>query len=150
MNSKSCSLKSIRNEIAVVFQDTFLFDGSLYDNIICGSQEVSKDEVIKAMEQSGFMRNKKDIKPDELLKLPIVEGGSNLSGGQKRMIAIARALVKKPSVLVLDEPTTFLDNDSRKTILTFIKEAENMIIIVISHDTEMEDIIKKRIYLEKP
>lgn len=66
------------------------------------------------------------------------------------MIAIARALVKKPSVLVLDEPTTFLDNDSRKTILTFIKEAENMIIIVISHDTEMEDIIKKRIYLEKP
>lgn len=150
MNSKRCSLKGIRNEIAVVFQDTFLFDGSLYDNIICGSQEVSKDEVIRAMEQSGFMRNRKDVKPDELLKLPIVEGGGNLSGGQKRMIAIARALVKKPSVLVLDEPTTFLDNDSRKTILTFIKEAENMIIIVISHDTEMEDIIKKRIYLEKP
>ncbi|MGF7143625.1 ABC-type bacteriocin/lantibiotic exporter with double-glycine peptidase domain [Anaerotaenia torta] len=89
----------------------------------------------------------KDIKLDELLTLPIVEGGKNLSGGQKRMIAIARALIKKPSVLVLDEPTTFLDTDSRKAILEFIKAAKDMIIIIISHDTEMEDLIKKRINL---
>lgn len=136
-DSKEYSLKDIRNEIAVVFQESFLFDGSLQENIICGSN-ASKDEVLEALKISGLIDNM-NIEVNELLFFPIVEGGKNLSGGQKRMISIARALVKKPSVLVLDEPTTFLDIESKEQVITFIKSIEDIIVIIITHDNELKN-----------
>lgn len=77
-----------------MFQETFLFDDTLYSNIICGNKNVSREEVIDVIEKVGLVKNLSGMSIDEILNVSIVEGGKNLSGGQKRMIAIARALLK--------------------------------------------------------
>ena len=91
----------LREQISIVFQETFLFDGTLYSNIICGNRDIGRDEVIHVIKEVGLVRNLPGLSIDEILNISIIEGGRNLSGGQKRMIAIARALIKKPSVLIL-------------------------------------------------
>lgn len=148
-NAKEYSLKTIREQIAVVFQETFLFDGTLYSNITCGNENIRREEVIDAVEKSGLICNLKGMSIDEIMNIRIIEGGQNLSGGQKRMMAIARALVKKPSVLILDEPTTFLDKESKQLIVDFIKNINDMIVIAISHDSEFREIIPKVIELHE-
>jgi ATP-binding cassette subfamily B protein len=144
-DSRTYSIKSIREQIAVVFQETFLFDDSLYNNIICGMDGVSKNEVMEVVKYCGLADNLKELSIEELLDIKIIEGGKNLSGGQKRMIAIARALLKKPSVLILDEPTTFLDKEAKEYFMNFISGMKDIIVIVVSHDRDMKDSIERKI-----
>ena len=147
MDSKKYSLKSLREQISIVFQETFLFDGTLYSNIICGNRNIGRDEVIHVIEEVGLVRNLPGLSIDEILNISIIEGGRNLSGGQKRMIAIARALIKKPSVLILDEPTTYLDEETKNNLCKFICDTQDTILIIISHDSDLRRIIKKKIEL---
>lgn len=149
MDSKKYSLKSIREQISIVFQETFLFDDTLYSNIICGNKNVSRDEVIDVIKKVGLVKNLSGMSIDEILNISIVEGGRNLSGGQKRMIAIARAVLKKPSVLILDEPTTFLDEETKNNFYSFIRDTKNIILIVISHDNDLRRMINNTIELKK-
>lgn len=148
MDSKKYSLKSLREQISIVFQETFLFDDTLYSNIICGNKNVSRDEVIDIIKKVGLVKNLSGMSIDEILNISIVEGGKNLSGGQKRMIAIARALLKKPSVLILDEPTTYLDEETKNSFCNFIRETQNIILIIISHDNDLRRLINNTIELE--
>lgn len=147
MDSKKYSLKSLREQISIVFQETFLFDGTLYSNIICGNRDIGRDEVIHVIKEVGLVRNLPGLSIDEILNISIIEGGRNLSGGQKRMIAIARALIKKPSVLILDEPTTYLDEETKNNLCKFICDTQDTILIIISHDSDLRRIIKKKIEL---
>jgi ATP-binding cassette subfamily B protein len=149
MDSKKYSLKSIRRQIAIVFQETFLFDDTLYRNIICGNKNVSREEVIEVIEKVGLVKNLSGMSIDEILNISIVEGGKNLSGGQKRMIAIARALIKKPSVIILDEPTTYLDEQTKNNFCDFIRNIQNVILIIISHDNDLRSLINNTIELKK-
>lgn len=150
MDSKKYSLKSIRRQIAIVFQETFLFDDTLYSNIICGNKNVSREEVIDVIEKVGLVKNLSGMSIDEILNVSIVEGGKNLSGGQKRMIAIARALLKKPSVLILDEPTTYLDEETKNNFCAFIRDTQDIILIIISHDNDLRRLINNTVELKKP
>ena len=140
MDLKKYSLKSLREQISIVFQETFLFDGTLYSNIICGNRDIGRDEVINVIKEVGLVRNLPGLSIDEILNISIIEGGRNLSGGQKRMIAIARALIKKPSVLILDERT-------KNNLCKFICDTQDTILIIISHDSDLRRIIKKKIEL---
>lgn len=149
MDSKKYSLKSLREQVAIVFQETFLFDDTLYSNIICGNKNVCRDEVIDVIEKVGLVKNLSGMSTDEILNISIVEGGKNLSGGQKRMIAIARALLRKPSVLILDEPTTYLDEETKNNFCNFIRDTQNIILIIISHDKDLRKLINNTIELEK-
>lgn len=149
MDSKKYSLKSLREQISIVFQETFLFDDTLYSNIICGNKNVSRDEVIDVIKKVGLEKNLSGMSIDEILNISIVEGGKNLSGGQKRMIAIARALIKKPSVLILDEPTTYLDEGTKNNLCNFIHETPNIILIIISHDNDLRRLINNTIELKQ-
>lgn len=144
---RELSIHSLREQISVVFQDTFLFDGTLFDNIICGNNKLQKQDVIDALRSSGFINNDNLDKAEDILQIKIMEGGKNLSGGQKRMIAISRALIKQPSVIVLDEPTTFLDAQAQEKILEFIQNVTDKIVIIVTHDQYLQNIIKKRIDL---
>lgn len=149
MDSKKYSLKSLREQISIVFQETFLFDDTLYSNIICGKKNVSRDEVIDVIKKVGIAKNLSGMSIDEILNISIIEGGKNLSSGQKRMIAIARALLKKPSVLILDEPTTYLDEDTKNIFFNFIHETQNIILIIISHDNDLRRLINNTIELKQ-
>lgn len=148
---RTLRLSDIRNRIGVVFQESFLFDGNLYENVVCGNKEVKDKELKKVLEVSGLLENMEISKEnaEELFMLPIIEGGKNLSGGQKRMVSIARALLKKPDVLILDEPTTFLDQKSKDGIIKFIESSKDIILIVISHDTDLIKHFSNVLYLDK-
>lgn len=108
------SLSSLRNQIGVVSQESFLFNGSVRDNISYGNPEASFEEIVSAAQLADAH--------DFVLDLPlgydtiIGERGSTLSGGQRQRIAIARALIKNPGILIFDEATSSLDTESEKAI----------------------------------
>ncbi len=119
---KSINVSDYRKSISVVTQNTILFEGSIKENITYGLSKYTKedlDEVIKLANIEEFL---KDI--PEGIEFNIGERGNKLSGGQKQRIAIARALIRKPSVLILDEATSALDNESEY----YVQQAINNVI----------------------
>ena len=130
---RKLSLKSYRNNIGVVLQEPFLFSGSIRDNIAYAvSRDVSDDEISAA----ARMANVEEF----VLNLPdgydtiIGENGASLSGGQKQRLAIARAVLKNPSILILDEATSALDTVSEYLVQDALdKLMKNKTTIIIAH-----------------
>ncbi len=122
----------IRNSISMVFQDSELFSSTIRENIMYGNENVDELEVLEALKKANayeFVTNFKDG-----LDTEIGERGIRLSGGQKQRIQIARAILKDSSVVILDEATSSLDNESE----TLVQEAidnltRDKIVIIIAH-----------------
>ena len=132
------TLKSLRQNIALVPQDTFLFDGTVLENIEYGSPGSTKERIVdaakKANAHSFIMKMPKDY------ETPIGEAGGNLSGGEQQRISIARAILKDAPLLVLDEATSALDTQSETIIqesLTNLMEGRTSFIIAHRLSTVM-------------
>ena len=126
------SLKSLRDNIAIVFQDNFLFSGTIKDNILLGKADATEEEIQKALEMAyldDFVKeHEKGIDCD------IGERGSALSGGQRQRLAIARALVKNAPIVILDEATSALDNRSEAVVQKAIDNLmQDRTVFVIAH-----------------
>jgi ABC-type multidrug transport system fused ATPase/permease subunit len=128
-------LSSVREKIAYVTQEQFLFDDSIQNNLLYGiKKEVLESHIEKAL---------KDSYCDEFIKKnmlsihdPLGERGIHISGGQKQRISLARALISEPAILILDEPTSSLDSISEQMIqkaLEKLQKNRNLTIIIIAH-----------------
>ena len=127
---ESLSLESIRNKIGLVSQDVFLFEGSVFENIAYGNIEANSEEVWNAarLSESDSFINDLPNKEDTI----VGERGQKLSGGQRQRISIARAILKNPEILILDEATTAVDNETEAAIqesLETLKEGRTVIAI---------------------
>ncbi|MCE5286591.1 MAG: lipid A export permease/ATP-binding protein MsbA [Pelosinus sp.] len=111
---KTVTLDSLRRQIGIVPQETVLFNGTVFENILYGRLEATEEEVIAAAKAANA--HEFITKTTEGYKTQIGERGSKLSGGQRQRIAIARAILKDPRVLILDEATSALDPESEKLV----------------------------------
>jgi ATP-binding cassette subfamily B protein/subfamily B ATP-binding cassette protein MsbA len=132
MDLRSVQLESLRAEIALVLQDPFLLPVSVLENIAYGRPGATRDDIVAAAVAANaheFIRELPDGY-DTLLE----ERGANLSGGQRQRLAIARALLRDPRVLILDEPTSALDTVTERQVLEALTRLEaGRTTLVIAH-----------------
>ncbi|MCA6107170.1 peptidase domain-containing ABC transporter [Bradyrhizobium cenepequi] len=135
-DSRELDLAHLRQNLGLVLQDNFLFRGTVRDNIACVKRDATFAEVVRAAQLAGA---------DEFIeRLPrgfdtmLEEDASNLSGGQKQRLAIARALIVNPRILILDEATSALDSESEMIIRRNLRRiAEGRTVIIVSHRLSM-------------
>ncbi len=126
------ALNHLRKSIALVPQEVLLFGGSIYENILYGNPEASKQEIIEAARQANALEFI-DSFPEKMETL-VGERGVQLSGGQRQRIAIARAILKNPKILILDEATSSLDSKSEQLVQDALEKLmEGRTSIVIAH-----------------
>ena len=129
---KDYTLKSLRAQMAVVFQDNFLFSGTIRQNILSGKPDATDEDierVLKLVYLDEFVASLENG-----LDTQIGERGSQLSGGQKQRLAIARALIKDAPIVILDEATSALDNKSEAVVQKAVENLmKNRTVFVIAH-----------------
>ena len=142
------NLTRLRKHLAVVTQDTVLFTGTLYQNLVYGAPYVTRSMVESTVREVG-LSDLVDSLPDGLDTF-ITESGSNLSGGQRQRISIARALLRDPAIMILDEPTSALDNESESRIREILGKIKGRCtIIMITHRLSMVRGVDRILVLEK-
>lgn len=129
---RDISQESLRSQIGVVLQETFLFSGTIYENIAYAKPDATRDEVINAAKLAGAHQF--------IMRLPdayntrVGEKGYTLSGGERQRVAIARALLHDPKILILDEATASLDTETEKQIQDALQKlAKNRTTLAIAH-----------------
>ena len=132
INIKDYSLDSLKNNIAIVFQDNFLYSGTIRENILMGNPKAEQDEIDRAIKAAYVDEVLADM-PDGIETI-IGERGTTLSGGQRQRIAIARAFLKDAPIVILDEATSALDNESEAIVQKAINNLmKDKTVIVIAH-----------------
>jgi ATP-binding cassette subfamily B protein len=129
---RDVTLTSLRDNISMVLQDTFLFNGTVYENIVYGWKEATREEVVaasKAANAHNFIE-----KMEDGYDTVIGERGIRLSGGQKQRLSIARAILRNSPILILDEATSALDTKTEQEIQTALDEvSKERTTLVIAH-----------------
>ncbi|MCS5562000.1 MAG: ABC transporter ATP-binding protein/permease, partial [Marinobacter nauticus] len=129
---REVSLKSLRDAIGLVSQDVYLFEGSIRDNLAYGKPDASAEEIIDAARTAEAWSFIEAL--PEGLDTPVGERGIRLSGGQRQRLSLARALLKNPPILVLDEATSAVDNETEAAIQRSLKRiGHNRTVIMIAH-----------------
>ena len=129
---RDIDLVSLRDKIAVVFQDNFLFAGSIRENILLGKEDATPEQIDKAVKSACLDEFIRSL--EKGLDTQIGERGVLLSGGQKQRIAIARAFIKDAPVVILDEATSALDNKSEAVVQQAIDNLmKDRTVLIIAH-----------------
>ena len=134
--------------IGVVFQEPWLFLGSLRENISMGYDEVTDDEIVRALTLSGV--HVSDEMTSETLDRVILSQGKNLSGGQKQSIALSRAVLFQQEILILDEPTSAMDQMMESRLINGFNEyLKDKTLILITHKPNMLQLCDRVVVIEK-
>ncbi|PHZ86277.1 type I secretion system permease/ATPase [Paremcibacter congregatus] len=140
--------EDLRRNMAVVLQDIVLFSGSIKENITMGHDDVADADILRAAEISGAQ--------DFLGKIPngydvkLRDRGEGLSGGQKQALAIARALVRKAPLVMMDEPTSAMDTSSEMKLISQLKEElKDRTFLIVTHRPSMLALVDKIIVIDQ-
>lgn len=131
-NIKDINIEALRNKIAYISQDIFLFSGTIRENLLFGQEDIDFEKVVDACKRARIhdFINEQPLRYETMIE----ENGSNLSGGQKQRIAIARALIREPEILIMDEATSSLDSITEKAIeKTMYEFSKGITTIIIAH-----------------
>lgn len=131
-NIEDIQIERLRERVAYIPQETFLFSGTIFENLTLGLDDATMDDIIDAskMAQAHEFINELPLRYETMLD----ENGANLSGGQRQRLSIARAMLKKPDILILDEATSNLDAITERALDKTINEfSKDMTTIFIAH-----------------
>ena len=148
VNIKNLDISFFRKQIGYVPQDVFLFSDTIQNNILFGCEDLDFKKVEKAAKDADLIRNINSF-PDKYETM-IGERGITLSGGQKQRISIARAIIKEPKILILDDCLSAVDTNTENIILENLKRImEDRTTIVISHRISSVKLAKKILVIEE-
>jgi ATP-binding cassette, subfamily B, bacterial len=127
------NLDGVRQRLGVVLQDPIIFRGSVFDNVRYGCPDATEEDVRRALELAGAGRMLASLPAG--LDTQVGDEGGLLSGGQRQRLAIARALVRKPALVILDEPSVHLDEEGTRGLLDSLTELPGPpAVLVVTHD----------------
>ena len=139
--------EDIRRQFGVVMQNTYLFSGSIRDNIAFGLDDVSTDQINEAANIAGVSDFTK--KMNNGLDYQLSEGGKDISGGQRQAIALARAIVRKPAIILLDEPTSAMDLTSERQIIRNLKSYfTKQTLVVVTHRKSLLQLVDRVVAID--
>jgi ATP-binding cassette, subfamily B, multidrug efflux pump len=151
---KKWDLEILRNQVGYLIQDTFLFEDTVFNNLRYSNPEITKEDAIKIFKELGALNFIESL-PNKLDTM-LQSGGINLSSGQRQIIALARVLLRKPKILILDEATSKIDTKSEKMIQKAIERSTKGITsFIIAHrlstifKADLIVLIQDNIILEK-
>jgi len=143
----SIDRKSIKRSVSMVFSDSLIFDGTIFENIAVGNISASKEDIVLAAKKAELH--------EFIMKLPdkyetyVGESGLNMSSGEKQKIALARVILKDTPIIIFDEFTRSIDAVSKKQIFSVINQMTDKIIIIITHDSKDIEDNSNIVYVEK-
>ena len=129
---RNYTLKSLRNQISFVFQDNYLFSGTIRENILMGNERATEEDIQKVVKMAHLEDFVSTL--EKGLDTYVGERGTTLSGGQRQRVAIARAMIKDAPIVILDEATSALDNESEAVVQKALDNLiQNKTVFVIAH-----------------
>jgi ATP-binding cassette, subfamily C, bacterial LapB len=148
LDVEQIDLADWRKAVGYVGQDARLFHGSLRENVMIGRPEASADEFLRVMRLTGLdqvaRRHPKGI------NLPIGEGGEGISGGQRQLVSLARSLLARPQLLLLDEPTSAMDSQTEAVFLEHLARATaGQAIVVVTHRPSVLALVDRIVVVEE-
>ena len=146
VNVEQLSTQELRKTIGYANQDAILMNDTILRNITLGDNSISVNQV-KRSTQIAHIHDYIMTLPNEYNTV-IGEGGAKLSGGQRQCVALARAIVREPSILILDEATSAMDANSEHLVISEIKKMMcDKVLIIISHNKNIEDFADAVLFL---
>lgn len=140
MNGREVSqiaLKDLGSQVAYVGQESYLFKGTIEENLRMGNEKLSDDELWQMLED---LRLAHFFTEKEGLTTRIDAGGENLSGGQRQRLLLGRALLKKASLYLLDEVTSSVDYESEQAMMSLLKKiSQKCVVVLVSHRLTLAD-----------
>lgn len=150
LNITQLSPANLRRDVQLVPQEAVLFSGTLAENIAFGVPHARSEDILAAARTAGV--DQIAARHPQGFSMPIEERGRNLSGGQRQMVALARALLPRPKVLILDEPTSSMDTQSEKLFIARLKHAlaqRPFSLIVATHRMALLDLVDDLVLLDQ-
>ncbi|MEZ0538023.1 ATP-binding cassette domain-containing protein, partial [Caldicellulosiruptoraceae bacterium PP1] len=136
-------IKDFRNNVGFLLQNAFIINGTLYENITLGGKNYTIEQIEKVVNEAGL----RDFvsRAQDGLNVNLGVRGSQISVGEAQRIALARILLRRPKIIILDEPTSFLDSETEEIILnSLIKlKQQNSLILIITHKASTLSIADK-------
>jgi ATP-binding cassette subfamily B protein len=147
LDIKDYNLHCLRTQIGYVPQDVFLFSDSIHQNITFGTANVTEEQIVKASQDADLYHNIMDF--PEKFDTKIGERGISLSGGQKQRLSLARAIIREPKILILDDSLSAVDTKTENAILTNLASImHNRTSIIISHRVSSVKLADKILVLD--